>query len=285
MLNGQSTFSLSLILCLVLAIVPGCGMLQHDRTPEEIFSLALSGIAGKETLTFEGQAGLRRENSGMFENQFKFEGKLEDHDRLTLQTRLPGAVTAADSGLSLNAVKNNGQPSGFSASFQRKKGQWNALTAQHEPLRGSLSRFNPIAQLEKIDSMKKTIQSEYGSGRQTRILRIELAPEDAKTWATDQLTDEMNSIRAEYMHKASQVKGASKQKLEQELQKVWQQGEDTMQKLIQKAEVHTVYHLTVDRKTSLPMRLSSESQVKYTDNSSRSNVEALVTDVNFKSYQ
>ncbi|WP_145331930.1 hypothetical protein [Paenibacillus xylanexedens] len=285
MLNRQSTFSLSLTLCLVLAVVSGCGMLQHDRTPEEIFSLALSGIAGKETLTFEGQAGLRRENSGMFENQFKFEGKLEDHDRLTLQTRLPGAVTAADSGISLNAVKNNGQPSGFSASFQRKKGQWNALTAQHEPLRGSLSRFNPIAQLEKIDSMKKTIQSEYGSGRQTRILRIELAPEDAKTWATDQLTDEMNSIRAEYMHKASQVKGASKQKLEQELQKVWQQGEDTMQKLIQKAEVHTVYHLTVDRKTSLPMRLSSESQVKYTDNSSRSNVEALVTDVNFKSYQ
>ncbi|MDT0123813.1 hypothetical protein Q9R46_14225 [Paenibacillus sp. RRE4] len=285
MLNRQSTFSLSLILCLMLAMVPGCGMLQHDRTPEEIFSLALSGIAGKETLTFEGQAGLRRENSGMFENQFKFEGKLEDHDRLTLQTRLPGAVTAADSGIGLNAVKNNGQPSGFSASFQRKKGQWNALTAQHEPLRGSLSRFNPIAQLEKIDSMKKTIQSEYGSGRQTRILRIELAPEDAKTWATDQLTDEMNSIRAEYMHKTSQVKGASKQKLEQELQKVWQQGEDTMQKLIQKAEVHTVYHLTVDRKTSLPMRLSSESQVKYTDNSSRSNVEALVTDVNFKSYQ
>lgn len=285
MLNRQSTFSLSLTLCLVLAVVSGCGMLQHDRTPEEIFSLALSGIAGKETLTFEGQAGLRRENSGMFENQFKFEGKLEDHDRLTLQTRLPGAVTAADSGISLNAVKNNGQPSGFSASFQRKKGQWNALTAQYEPLRGSLSRFNPIAQLEKIDSMKKTIQSEYGSGRQTRILRIELAPEDAKTWATDQLTDEMNSIRAEYMHKASQVKGASKQKLEQELQKVWQQGEDTMQKLIQKAEVHTVYHLTVDRKTSLPMRLSSESQVKYTDNSSRSNVEALVTDVNFKSYQ
>jgi hypothetical protein len=268
-----------------MAIVPGCGMLQHDRTPEEIFSLALSGIAGKETLTFEGQAGLRRENSGMFENQFKFEGKLEDHDRLTLQTRLPGAVTAADSGVSLNAVKSNGQPSGFSASFQRKKGQWNALTAQHEPLRGSLSRFNPIAQLEKIDGMKKTIQSEYGSGRQTRILRIELAPEDAKTWATEQLTDEMASIRAEYMHKASQVKGASKQKLEQELQKVWQQGEDTMQKLIQKAEVHTVYHLTVDRKTSLPMRLSSESQVKYTDNSSRSNIEALVTDVNFKSYQ
>ncbi|MCM3133699.1 hypothetical protein M3629_12955 [Paenibacillus polysaccharolyticus] len=285
MLNRQPTFTLSLILCLVLAFVSGCGMLQHDRTPEEIFSLALSGIAGKETLTFEGQAGLRRENSGMFENQFKFEGKLEDHDRLTLQTRLPGAVTAADSGISLNAVKNNGQPSGFSASFQREKGKWNALTAQHEPLRGSLSRYNPIAQLEKIDRMNKTIQSEYGSGRQTRILRIELKPADAKAWAVDQLTDEMDSIRAEYMHKAGQVKGANKQKLEQELQKVWQQGEDTMQKLIQKAEVHTVYHLTVDRKTSLPMRLSSESQVKYSDNSSRSNVEALVTDVNFKSYQ
>ncbi|MGQ8874022.1 hypothetical protein [Paenibacillus sp. TSA_86.1] len=285
MLNRQPKITLSLILCLMLAMVPGCGMLQHDRTPEEIFSLALSGIAGKETLTFEGQAGLRRENSGMFENQFKFEGKLEDHDRLTLQTRLPGAVTAAGSGMNLNAVKNNGQPSGFSASFERKKGQWTALTAQHEPLRGSLSRYNPIAQLEKIDSMKKTIQSEYGSGRQTQILRIELVPEDAKAWAASQLTDEMHSIRAEYMHKANQVKGVDKKELEQELRKVWQQGEDTMQQLIQKAEVNTVYHLTVDRKTSLPMRLSSESQVKYMDSNSRSNVEALVTDVNFKSYQ
>ncbi|MGO4530866.1 hypothetical protein AB4Z30_17410 [Paenibacillus sp. 2TAF8] len=285
MLNRRSTFTFSLILCLALTIVSGCGMLQHDRTPEEIFSLALSGIAGKETLTFEGQAGLRRENSGMFENQFKFEGKLEDHDRLTLQTRLPGAVTAAGSGISLNAVKNNGQPSGFSASFERNKGQWTALTAEHEPLRGALSRFNPIAQLEKIDGMKKTIQSEYGSGRQTQILRIELAPEEAKSWAATQLTDEMDSIREEYMHKAKQVKGADKKELEQNLQKVWQQGKDTMQQLIEKAEVHTVYHLTVDRKTSLPMRLSSESQVKYRDNSNRSNVEALVTDVNFKSFQ
>ena len=285
MLNRRSTFTFSLILCLALTIVPGCGMLQHDRTPEEIFSLALSGIAGKETLTFEGQAGLRRENSGMFENQFKFEGKLEDHDRLTLQTRLPGAVTAAGSGISLNAVKNNGQPSGFSASFERNKGQWTALTAEHEPLRGALSRFNPIAQLEKIDGMKKTIQSEYGSGRQTQILRIELAPEEAKSWAATQLTDEIDSIREEYMHKAKQVKGADKKELEQNLQKVWQQGKDTMQQLIEKAEVHTVYHLTVDRKTSLPMRLSSESQVKYRDNSNRSNVEALVTDVNFKSFQ
>lgn len=285
MLNRQSKLVLWLTLGLILTAVPGCGMLQQDRTPEEVFSLALSGIAGKETLTFEGQAGLRRENSGMFENQFKFEGRLEDHDRLTLQTRLPGAVTAAGSGVHLNAVNNNGQPSGFSASFARKKGQWTALTAQHEPLRGSLSRFNPIAQLEKIDSMKKTIQSEYGSGRHTRILRIELAPEAAKAWAASQLTDEMNAIRAEYMHKADQVKGADRKKLEQELEKVWQQGEDTMQQLIQKAEVQTVYHLTVDRKTSLPTRLSSESQVKYTDNGSRRNVEALVTDVNFKSYQ
>ncbi|PYE45587.1 hypothetical protein HUB98_07625 [Paenibacillus barcinonensis] len=285
MLNRPSMRTLLLTLCVMLAVVPGCGIFQRDRTPEEIFALALSGMAGKETLSFEGEAGLRRENSAMFENQFKFEGKLEEHDRLTLQTRLPGAVTAAGSDISMNTVNNNGQSGGFSASFERKQGQWTALTAQHEPLRGSLSRFNPIAQLEKIDTMKKTIQSEYGSGRQTQILRIELAPEDAKAWAASQLKDEMNTIRAEYMHKATQVKGADRQKLEEELQKVWQQGESSMQRMFEKAEVHTVYHLTVDRKTSLPMRLSSESQMKYRDNNSRNNVEALVTDVNFKSYQ
>lgn len=203
MFNRHSVRTLWLFVSIVIIGVPGCGLIQRDQTPEEVFSLALSGIAGKETLSFEGEAGLRRENSGLFENQFKFEGKLENHDRLTLQTRLPGEVTAVGTGIQATAVKNNGQPSGFSASFERKQGQWMALSAlRHEPARGSLSRFNPIAQLEKIDGMHKTIQSEYGAGRRTRTLRIELAPEDAKSWAVTQLNDEMNAIRAEYMHKA-----------------------------------------------------------------------------------
>lgn len=133
--------------------------------------------------------------------------------------------------------------------------------------------------------MNKTIQSEYGAGRRTRTLRIELAPEDAKTWAVAQLNDEMNAIRAEYMHKASTVKGARKEKLEKDLDQVWKQGEITMQQMMKQANVQTVYHLTVDRKSSLPLRLSSESQVSYTDNNRKNNKEALVTDVNFKSYQ
>ncbi|WP_336763547.1 hypothetical protein [Paenibacillus sp. USHLN196] len=285
MLNHRSVRTLWLLVIIVITGVPACGLIQRDQTPEEVFSLALSGIAGKEKLSFEGEAGLRRENSGLFENQFKFEGKLENHDRLTLQTRLPGEVTAVGTGIHTTAVNNNGQPRGFSASFERKQGQWMALSAQHEPLRGSLSRFNPIAQLEKIDGMHKTIQSEYGSGRRTRTLRIELAPEDAKAWAVAQLNDEMNAIRSEYMHKAATVKGARKEKLEKDLEKVWEQGETTMQQMMKQASVQTVYHLTVDRKSSLPLRLSSESQVSYTDNKHKNNKEALVTDINFKSYQ
>ncbi|MDK8192320.1 hypothetical protein QP794_19750 [Paenibacillus sp. UMB7766-LJ446] len=288
MLKRRSIRGLLLILSIVVLCAPGCGLLEHDRSPEELFSLALSGIAGKEKLSFDGEAGLRRESSGLFENQFKFEGKLEDHDRLTLQTRLPGAVTAAGTGMkgvNAKAVNNSGQPSGFSASFVRKQGQWMALTAEHEPLRGSLSRFNPIAQMESIDRLNKTIKSEYGSGRRTKILRIELEPKDAKTWALAQLNDEMNAIRAEYMHKAATVKGGSQEELEKDLSKVWEQGETSMQEMMKQAEVHTVYHLTVDRKTSLPLRLSSESQVSYKDMNSKKNKEALVTDVNFRSYE
>ncbi|WP_339844811.1 hypothetical protein MKY42_22460 [Paenibacillus sp. FSL W7-1088] len=288
MLNRRYMRGLLLTLSMVVLCAPGCGLLERDRTPEELFSLALSGIAGKEKLSFDGEAGLRRESSGLFENQFKFEGKLEDHDRLTLQTRLPGAVTAAGTGVkgvNAAAVNNNGQPSGFSASFERKRGQWMALTAQHEPLRGSLSRFNPIAQMESIDRLNKTITSEYGSGRRTKILRIELAPKDAKTLALAQLNDEMDAIRAEYMHKAAAVKGDKQAKLEKDLNKVWEQGEASMQEMMKQAEVQTVYHLTIDRKSSLPLRLSSESQVSYKDMNRKLNKEALVTDVNFRAYE
>ncbi|PWW44308.1 MULTISPECIES: hypothetical protein [Paenibacillus] len=288
MLNRRYMRGLLLILSIVVLCAPGCGLLERDRTPEELFSLALSGIAGKEKLSFDGEAGLRRESSGLFENQFKFEGKLEDHDRLTLQTRLPGAVTVAGTGVkgvNAAAVNNNGQPSGFSASFERKRGQWMALTAQHEPLRGSLSRFNPIAQMESIDRLNKTITSEYGSGRRTKILRIELAPKDAKTLALAQLNDEMDAIRAEYMHKAAAVKGDNQARLDKDLSKVWEQGEASMQEMMKQAEVQTVYHLTIDRKSSLPLRLSSESQVSYKDMNSKMNKEALVTDVNFRAYE
>ncbi|CAH1208577.1 hypothetical protein [Paenibacillus sp. JJ-223] len=275
-------------LLIVLALcMGGCGMFQKEQTPEEVFSRAVSGIAGKERLVFEGEAGLRRENSARFENQFKFEGKLEDHDRLTLQTRVPGTIAAAgkESGIApLDGKPLNGKKGGFSASFARKGGKWQALSAEHEPLRGSLSRFNPIAQLENIDRMNKTIHSEYGSGRRTRILRIELAPKDAKAWAVAQLNGEMEAIRAEYLHKAAASGGKNRPAMEKELDKVWKQGEDRLMQMMQNAEVQTVYHLTVDRRSSLPLRLSSESKVSLEEDGVKKSQEALVTDVNFKSY-
>ncbi|MNC79829.1 hypothetical protein D3C75_1324200 [compost metagenome] len=58
-----------------------------------------------------------------------------------------------------------------------------------------------------------------------------------------------------------------------------------MDKMMEQASVQTVYHLTVDRKTSLPLRLSSESQVSYQDMNNKKNTEALVTDVNFGAYE
>lgn len=65
--------------------------------------------------------------------------------------------------------------------------------------------------------MNKTIHSEYGSGRRTRILRIELAPKDAKAWAVAQLNGEMEAIRAEYLHKAA----ASGGRIVQQWRKNW----------------------------------------------------------------
>lgn len=125
MITRQGMRTLMLLLSVIILSAPGCGLIHRERTPEEVFSMALSGIAGKEKLDFVGEAGLRRESSGLFENQFKFEGKLENHDQLTLQTRLPGAVTAAGSskvnGMDAASANLTTQPSGFSASFQRKR--------------------------------------------------------------------------------------------------------------------------------------------------------------------
>lgn len=159
MFNRHSVRTLWLFVSIVIIGVPGCGLIQRDQTPEEVFSLALSGIAGKETLSFEGEAGLRRENSGLFENQFKFEGKLENHDRLTLQTRLPGEVTAVGTGIQTTAVKIMDSPVGLAPLLSGNKGNgWHCqrsmsrcvglfLDLTQSPnwrrLMGCTKRFNP----------------------------------------------------------------------------------------------------------------------------------------------
>ena len=65
MITRQGMRTLMLLLSVVILSAPGCGLIHRERTPEEVFSMALSGIAGKEKLDFVGEAGLRRESSGL----------------------------------------------------------------------------------------------------------------------------------------------------------------------------------------------------------------------------
>ncbi|MMZ71075.1 hypothetical protein D1872_343090 [compost metagenome] len=48
------------------------------------------------------------------------------------------------------------------------------------------------------------------------------------------------------------------------------------------AEVRAVYHMTIDKATSLPLRLSSETKLSYKNDPEQG--EALVTDVFFEGY-
>ncbi|MDQ8733478.1 hypothetical protein [Paenibacillus sp. LHD-38] len=63
----------------------GCGNVGDQRTPEEWLSLSYSGLAATDQYAFTGSMSIKAEDGLAFKPE-TFEGKVVDHQQLTLQT-------------------------------------------------------------------------------------------------------------------------------------------------------------------------------------------------------
>ncbi|MDO7905276.1 hypothetical protein Q5741_02465 [Paenibacillus sp. JX-17] len=262
---------------MAMLIIPGCGWTSTNFSPEQVYRNALAGIAGRESVKFQGQAGLRRNEENGYKDQFHYEGSLKDHDELTLHTVLP--VSGKEPGIQSMSASGN------SVTFARLGSRWISLSGESDTMHGTLARFNPISQLEGLSTVPKRMTTEHSAARGTRMIRIELGPTEAHQWIAAQLSDEMSSIRRQYDQKASSQAGPEGNRVQQEMDQVWDKGQQELVQMLNGAEASVVYHLTVDRSSSLPIRLSSESRLQYNDKNGRPQQESLVTDVNFEDYK
>lgn len=250
-------------------------MFNNSLDAEETFHRALSGLAGKEEMTFEGHAGIRTSAQGEFNQQFEYKGTLSNHNKLV--------VTNQEYKDRLETSSSKAETDSHPVNMERKAGMWRMSDRTEDSSYGGLTRLNPVEQLEKIGYMKgKTFSNESGTPRGTQMIRIELAEDEASKWVADQLKKEMQMLHDELPELANQVDSSKRQQCMKELERIWKEENDGLNQRLKNTTVKSVYHLTVNKKSSLPIRLSSENEV--TDNNNKEEKEMLITDIYFSKY-
>lgn len=268
---------------LVTLIAASCGI-NEARTPEQWFDFTWSGLAGCDTLTFRGLAALQRGKDQELEESLSYTGRLQEHRELSMRVESLGQRTGNLAGHPQTA--GVAQPNDWEAKLRLEHGSWLVQSENDNALLQGVARLNPLEQLEEIRmAAKKTITSESGAARGTKVLRIEMDPAEATVRLKDHLLSEMELTREAGMAKLEQVPASQKEQLRDELAQIWTTGSKQLAVMLEKMEATVVYHLTIDRKSGLPSRLTSETTLKYLSPKGVPQREVLRTDNRFEGYQ
>lgn len=266
----------------ILLLLPACGR-TDSRNAEDWFALAWSGLAGCDSLTFRGSATIYRGDRSQMEETVKYTGQLSEHRQLTMRSeRSSSNVRAGKGGFQAAAT---GKRTTYQAELLWHGGAWDFDGDHYDALKLGMARLNPLDQLEDIRKVSKSMNSEKGAARGTSVLRIELDPPEAKQRLAHKLTEEMNAVKKGWEERVARMPADRRQQVEHELEAKWKAGSDQLAAMLEQADIKVVYHLSINRNTGLPIRLTSETSLNYiVPNGSRER-EVLYTDSRFENFR
>ncbi|WP_188539404.1 hypothetical protein [Paenibacillus segetis] len=267
------------ILCCLGSMV-ACSI-GEAKTPEEWFEFTWSGLAGRDALSFQGNASLVRQDKPLMEENISYYGQLKNHHELEMVTILPRLNEVGTWKTAGNKQTNDE----IQSKLLWKGGAWTISANQGEVLSKGMTRLNPLDQLETIRKMNKKITTESGAARGTKVLRIELDPSEAKEMIKEKLTAEMQVLRNDYENKIAKMEPELRNKVEPEINNLWTSGNEQLAKILKQTDAKVIYHLTIGRRNGLPQRLTSESELIYLSPAGLQQREVLLTDNRFSSYQ
>lgn len=257
--------------------ITACGM--NKLSAEESFTRAVAGLSGMDNLAFKGNAVIKSGNGNLHNQMVAFQGQLQDHKLLTITTsKSPPSSTKVTGDLSENTDSE-----GLKGKLQYDGEKWHSLANGHSNA-DWMSRMNPLEQLKLMGESDKKITEEIGAARGTTILRIELSPSASKEMTKNMLTSQMQAIRSRMEQKGDALY-TDDPKVKARLIAVWERENQTLNRLLDKSDVNTVFHLTIDKKTYLPSKLSSERTISTASSKGQKRDETLVSDILFMDYQ
>lgn len=272
-------YSFMSLLFAVLLLV-SCS-LRDNKTPEQWYRVTWSGLAGCDSLTFRGEAALFSGAEGKLTESFAYSGQLDDHHRLRMATVLP--VPAEGTGRLPRTAESKAKA--YQVNLLWKSGNWSLEANEGDAVLQGLARLNPLDQLEGIRTARKVMSSDKGAARGTKVLRIELDPDEAKARLKAKLTEEMEAVKNGWKTRLQQVEAPRRPRMEAELNEAWSDSKERLLTMLDQSEAKVVYHLTIDRHNGLPTRLTSETELVYPNRLGLKVKEALLTDNRFENYR
>lgn len=257
--------------------------IREAKTPEEWFEFTWSGLAGRDALSFRGNASLVREDKPTMEENISYYGQLNNHHELEMVTILPRGIEGGTWKTAGTKKTNEIQ-----SKLLWKEGAWTISSIssnQGDVLGQGMTRLNPLDQLETIRKLNKKITTESGAAGGTKVLRIELEPSDAKEMIKNKLTTEMQALRNDVEDKFATMEPELRSKVEPEINEIWTSGNEQLVNMLSEMDARVIYHLTIGRRNGLPQRLTSESELTYISSTGLQQREVLLTDNRFISYQ
>lgn len=283
-MHWRKQWVMRLCMFLVICLLSGCTLMERQNTPEQIFKRAVAGMAGKEMLTFTGRTGVRVDNSLSMNKQFEYRGIVRNHDELIMDW---GSTEAFRKLGGYAALKQGKFGQGVTHErFLRQNGKWNAMASGYNSVAGEgvLNRFNPIQELEELNTLNKTIRMEASAARGTWVVRIEPESASAKRWLKERLMKEMETLNPQTVILGTKHT-RSNQEVQRKLSEVWVKSNEDLNRQLENSAVQAVYHLTIDRQTGLPSKLSSECRISRQEANEEMYKEALITRVAFEDYK
>ncbi|KRE40526.1 hypothetical protein [Paenibacillus sp. Soil522] len=84
-MKRKQAIAASFLIFTCILMMSGCSQVGEQRSPEEWLSLSYSGLAAMDQYAFTGSMSMKTEDGLEFKPEI-FEGKVVDHQQLTLQT-------------------------------------------------------------------------------------------------------------------------------------------------------------------------------------------------------
>lgn len=272
----KNHYRIMLLWLAVILCITACGM--KKLTAEESFNRAVAGLAGVDNLTFKGNAVIKSGNSGLHNQSIAFQGQLQDHSMLTIttsksppsSTKLAGSLTESTS---FDGLKGKMEYDGE---------KWHTLAGHTDT--DWMARMNPLEQLMLMGESDKKITEELGAARGTKVLRIELSQGASQELTKNMLSGQMQAIRSRLDQKGDALY-TDNPKVKARLLAVWESENRELNRLLAESNVNTVFHMTIDKKTYLPSRLTSERTISVHSSKGQQRAETLVSDIRFMDYR
>ncbi|AHV97118.1 flagellar basal body-associated FliL family protein [Paenibacillus sabinae] len=266
----------AVLLAILCGLTGGCGVMD-GKPAGEMLNLALAGLTGTDGVTFEGQAALLVDGRQLPEGSVYYGGEMNHHSTLRLYTLLP------DSANTRGVLTEQSARANLYSRLEKRNGAWQVLPESDERSVNPLPGLNPIRQLEELKSMSKMVTNEDGAGRGMRLLRIELAPQQAQDQLAAELKAEMEAIRAAYSRLPDLRAGTGAEL--SKLETLWSKENGELERRLNNAAVETVYHVKVDARRNLPKSMSRQRTITYMTTKGQTRRETYVSRVDFYGYR